>query len=95
MNVDKLPEIAYFENAGRTRSYDTDAPVIAVKRGETGFYPVFTRQTADALNAAAGITPAQLEAMLAGSMFGFDAPGANPDLYDERGRHRNARSRLH
>ncbi len=32
-----------------------------------------------------GITPAQQEAMLVGSMFGWDVPGADPDHYDKEG----------
>lgn len=76
MNV-KLPERAYIDN-----SHDKSpgaAPVIAVKRGERGFWPIFTQQTADELNEAEGVTPAQREAMHIGSMFGWDAPGADPD----------------
>lgn len=39
----------------------------------------------DAENARLGVTPAQREAMLAGSMFGWDTPAANPDMYDAEG----------
>ena len=37
------------------------------------------------INEALGVTPAQREALFAGSMWGFDAPAANPDYYDHNG----------
>ena len=37
------------------------------------------------INTALGNTPPQVEAMAAGSMFGWHCPGANPANYDERG----------
>ena len=33
-----------------------------------------------------GVTPAQAEAMLAGSMFGWNVPAANPKNYDKDGK---------
>lgn len=72
-----LPELAFVDN-----SWDKSPgapPVIGIKRGEDGFYPVFTTATADELNASYGVTPAQREAMHNGSMFGWDVPGADPD----------------
>jgi len=51
---------------------------IAVKRGETGFWPMDHIEDPDAWNAKQNITPAQAEAMRMGSHFGFDVPGADP-----------------
>lgn len=39
----------------------------------------------DELNAMEGVTPPQLSAMHAGSMFGWHVPAANPDNYDAAG----------
>lgn len=72
-----LPEIAYMDN-----SHDKAQgapPVIGIRRGESGYYPIFTRLSADELNAQNGVTPAQREAMHNGSLFGWDVPGANPN----------------
>lgn len=46
---------------------------IAINRGETGYYPVVSSHTPEQLNAALPEppTPEQIEAMLAGSMFGW------------------------
>ena len=43
------------------------------------------REVADIANAAVGITRAQEAAMLAGSMFGWQTPAADPKNYDEQG----------
>lgn len=51
---------------------------IAVKRGETGYWPMDHIEDPDVWNAKRGITSAQVEAMRMGSQFGFDAPGADP-----------------
>ena len=64
--------------------------------GEKGYYPqgqstadpVMNRQIATAKNALLGVTRAQEEAMLAGSMFGFDKPAAKPWNYDMKGKPR-------
>ena len=72
---------------------ETDSEMILVKKGEmgyehTGIFPdggQEKHEAADALNDAMGVTKAQAAAMLAGSMFGWDAPAADPRNYDEKG----------
>lgn len=71
-----LPELAYVDNTDCR--YHKDAQVIGIKRGEMGFHPIYVRATADELNAGEGVTPEQREAMLWGSMFGWETPGADP-----------------
>lgn len=71
-----LPEVAFIDN--RHDRSEGAAPVIAVRREVCGYHPVFTQRTAQELNEAAGVTTAQAQAMHSGSMFGWDAPAANP-----------------
>ena len=81
-----LPEQCY------STLLDTGAVVI-LKRGETGYYktdiPYTGKEEAKSLvseyNRKLGVTKAQEEAMRAGSMFGFQVPGADPKNYDESG----------
>lgn len=47
-------------------------------RGRSGYRPFESRFTPDEFNAQIGITPEGVQAMLAGSMFGWDCPAANP-----------------
>lgn len=64
-----------------------------VKKGESGYYrsdltPVYGedgKQFVEELNQKGGITKAQEAAMLAGSMFGWQTPAADPKNYDEQG----------
>ena len=68
--------------------HPTDAAFILLQRGRKGyqmFYSIKTQDQADAYNAALGVTPAQLEAMICGSMFGFECPAADPANYDHLG----------
>ena len=61
--------------------------VVEIRRGESGFYPLLhlkseaeALEVADRLNRENGgaITGAQAEAMVAGSMFGWNVPGGGP-----------------
>jgi hypothetical protein len=66
---------------------------ILIQRGEGGYTPIedkvmlYTelREKIDGQNAELGVTRAQEEAMLAGSMFGWDTPGAKPWKYNQDG----------
>ena len=72
---------------------ETTGETIVVHRGVMGYTPTGQRpeglgsqKGADVLNAQIGVTKAQAAAMLAGSMFGWACPGADPANYDEQGR---------
>jgi hypothetical protein len=56
--------------------------VILIEAGKMGYIPA-DHVPIQAYNAERGITPGQQEAMLAGSMFGWDTPSANPANYDQ------------
>ena len=72
----------------------TENCVGIVKKGESGYYPIESdgkdaeqnKALAKLLNAQNGVSPKQAEAMKAGSMFGWDAPAADPKNYDDKGR---------
>lgn len=67
--------------------------IIIVKKGEKGYYRTdkYGHDRADAIsivnesNTGGGVTRAQAAAMLAGSMFGWDTPAADPQNYDGQG----------
>lgn len=67
--------------------------VIIIKHGESGYYrceystedKAFNREFANDRNANLGVSKAQIEAMLSGSMYGWDVPAADPKSYDENG----------
>lgn len=72
---------------------ETTGELIILKRGEKGYALAGVRneagtprEGADALNRAINVTKAQEAAMVAGSMFGWAVPGADPKNYDENGR---------
>ena len=68
--------------------------LIIVKKGESGYYRTDismgskeeNRALADEYNGKLGVSKAQTAAMLAGSMFGWAVPAADPKNYDENGR---------
>lgn len=58
---------------------------ICIARGESGYQPaaiILDGQDWRKMNEALGITPAHVEAMIVGSMFGWDVPGADPAEYE-------------
>lgn len=57
---------------------------VMVKRGEQGYYPLPPAFDAELYNHNCHVEPAQMQAMLAGSMFGFHTPAADPDTYTTR-----------
>lgn len=74
-----LPEVCASRNPA------DDSPVL-LKRGEKGFWPMSaTNVTPEECNKAWGITKSQEKAMLVGSMFGWNVPGADPANYIESG----------
>ncbi len=82
MNTAKLPEYCY-------GTLPSTGEVVIIKRGEMGYYSSNAtpgNAQADDLNAVIGVTKAQAEAMMSGSMFGWDIPSADPDNYDQDGR---------
>jgi hypothetical protein len=52
------------------------APLMAVKRGEKGYWPIWSRATAETLNGGPAATTEVLESALAASMCGWDVPAA-------------------
>lgn len=82
--MDKLPEFSFV-------ALSSNDEVVVVKRGVSGYWPYNDgmykgKDSATTLNVMIDVTPAQAAAMLAGSMFGWNCPGANPDNYDKDGR---------
>ena len=72
---------------------ETTGEVIIIHRGAKGYTPTGQRPEgaggqdgADKLNETIGVTRAQAAAMLAGSMFGWACPSADPANYDDQGR---------
>jgi hypothetical protein len=78
-----LPEYSYAKQ-------EVSGIIIKIVRGENGYLPYIpcwqTGITVDQLNQQIGVTKPQAEAMLAGSMFGWNVPGANPSYYDTDGK---------
>lgn len=70
--LEKLP----VECAAR---HPSDNSPMLVKRGVAGYWPMLPGFDVDGFNARHGISPAQVQAMTIGSMFGWDCPGADPD----------------
>ena len=86
----ELPELCFsvLEQSGE---------LVLIKNGETGYYrsdwstsdPEKNRELADYNNSRLGVTKAQEAAMVAGSIFGWSVPDANPEMYDENGKRKH------
>ena len=67
-----LPEMAVVQ-------HPEDGRLVMVTRGVQGFSePELSHEFMATFNDRFGVTPRQRSAMLFGSLFGFDTPGANP-----------------
>lgn len=72
---------------------DEDGRVCQIYRGESTLYPLegsawpvpFTDEDVAEINQRAGVTPAQLAAMVAGVRYGWRDPRADPAGYDRQG----------
>lgn len=71
---DRLPRVCLAMSPG------TENPVRIV-RGESGYFPVHHATNVARFNDERGITEQQVDAMLAGSMFGWECPGADPESH--------------
>lgn len=63
---------------GSSGGITTDAPVVGLKLWETGFYPIYTRLTADELNELnrGPLSQEVIDAAIVGSLVGWSVPGA-------------------
>lgn len=75
MKNNNLPEFCYGEDACMPES------VIILKRGMSGYIPTELKGNYMEYNKKIGVSREQAEAMKVGSMFSWDAPGANPEFY--------------
>jgi len=71
---DRLPRVCLALMPG-------DEKPIRIVRGESGYNAVHANTDVARFNSERGITEYQVEAMVTGSMFGWECPGADPDEY--------------
>lgn len=72
-NIAKLPIVCAERNP-------SDNQPILIQAGESGFYPAPSSLDVEGFNRRHGVTERERDAMLAGSMFGWEVPAADPDL---------------
>jgi hypothetical protein len=72
-----LPEFCYAikPDSGQT---------VMIKRGQKGYWPA-SHIHVNAANTQLGVTPAQVEAMIVGSMFSWKVNGADPEYHRRQG----------
>jgi len=78
--MNMLRAVAYY------RDPDDATKVVAVIHGQMGYRRIDVKSSPEDLNRAAGLTKAEVAAMLTGSMFGWGCKGADPKSYDEDGK---------
>jgi hypothetical protein len=71
-----MKDVIYVDPKAAFVNWQTDAPVIALKYSEKGFYPIYTQAKVEDLNPP-DVTQAIRESAIMGSMFGWDVPGAD------------------
>lgn len=87
-----LPELCF-------STLKSTGELIIIRRGESGYYRsdcnstdrTINEETANENNQKLGVTAAQRCAMEAGSMFGWNVPGADPANYEQKENHRGMR----
>lgn len=77
---DRLPEAAYFQNDDPK---DGAPPVLCVQRGQIGFFPIFSAKSADALNAAAGVSSEDADLMRQAATYGWESCFGQSVFQDE------------
>lgn len=55
--------------------------IIILKYGMKGYYPTQYKGNPMEYNKKIGVTWEQMKAMVSGSMFGWDVPACNPEMY--------------
>jgi len=92
--ISVLPEQCFTENP-------ENGEVVIIKRGESGYYPISAVQNegenfgkVTRLNKSIGVDKRQAAAMLAGSMFGWNVPAADPMKYDMFGEYKKVEALL-
>lgn len=78
MSHDVADTLAKLPPMCAARAPGTDEPIL-IKRGVQGYWP--WHGDVDRFNARHGVDWMQVEAMLCGSMFGWDCPAADPDTH--------------
>jgi hypothetical protein len=80
VTAEGLPPISY-------ANHPTDNSAIMIKRGICGYFavPHIKPEEVVKANELIGVTPAQAEAMITGSAFGWHVPAADPAHYNEDG----------
>ena len=71
---------------------ETSGELVLLKNGEQGYYPCTwstdnaeqNKRTAAYANARLGISEIEVQAMVNGSMFGWNTPAADPDLLKDK-----------
>ncbi len=95
MEASNAQEVIPLRNSLPEKCYsvlESTGQLIEIIKGEKGYTPTIVqgnlegmRKAVDKANRNMGVTRPQEEAMIAGAMFGWQVPGADPKNYDENG----------